>query len=177
MDIANDMTGRQWVSWVLAAASALLLTAMIIFLYTYPHRGLGPRQPIYFSHRVHAGVKGINCRFCHSGVDRSRRAGLPTVEKCLYCHNYIIPLHPQIVKGRRHYETRTPIPWIRIFYVPDHVIFNHQPHILKGIECRVCHGDVARKDRLQRVDFKMGFCISCHKEMKAELGCWLGCHR
>ena len=156
---------------------AVLLGGMLYFYYFYPQRNLGPEQPIYFSHRVHAGVKEINCRFCHTFVERSHHAGIPEVSKCFFCHQYIIPQHPQIVKMRWRLESKTPIPWVRIFYVPDHVKFNHQPHIKAGIDCVLCHGDVKKMDRLVPVDFKMGFCVDCHKRYNAQLDCWLACHK
>ena len=155
---------------------ALLFAGMVYFFFFYSGRGIGPKQPIYFSHRVHAGVKQINCRFCHPYVERSRRAGIPSVGKCLFCHNHIIPHHPQIVKERRHYETKTPVPWVRIFYVPDHVKFNHMRHIRKNIDCIECHGDVKVMDRLVQHNFKMRFCIQCHQKRNAQMDCWLSCH-
>jgi hypothetical protein len=170
----KEVTQVRWQLWL--ATAGLLLVIMVVVYYLLPLRGVGPKQPIYFSHRVHAGVKQIDCRFCHPGVDYSKNAGIPTVQKCLYCHDYIIKQHPQLVKERWHYDTNTPVPWIRIYHVGDHVRFNHQPHIRKEIECTVCHGQVARMDRLVKVEFKMGFCIGCHQEMNAQLDCWLACH-
>jgi hypothetical protein len=165
----------KWQIWLVA--TVFLVAAMLYLYYAYPGRNLGPEQPIYFSHRVHAGVKQINCRFCHPYVERSRRAGIPEMEKCFFCHEYIIPTHPQIVKEKRHYDTQTPVPWIRIYFVPDHVKFRHQPHIQWGkIDCVICHGDVKTMDRLRPVVFQMQFCIKCHEEKKAQLDCWLACH-
>jgi hypothetical protein len=159
----------------LGLAGVMMLTMLYLF-YFYPGRGIGPRQPIYFSHRVHAGVKEIHCRFCHPYADRSQRAGIPEMAKCFYCHQYVIPTHPQIVQERRHYEGKLPVPWVRIYYVPDHVKFNHEPHIRMGIDCTVCHGDVKTMDRLIPVEFRMGFCIGCHKGLGAQVDCWLACH-
>jgi hypothetical protein len=136
----------------------------------------GPAQPIPFSHRLHAGVKRIDCRFCHPFVDRSSDAGVPAVKKCLFCHEYILPEHPQIRKLQRYYDTGIPVPWKRLFVAKDHVFFRHSPHVRKGIDCAECHGDVARMDRIPAHDFEMGFCIRCHRERGANLGCWLGCH-
>ncbi len=166
-----------WRRLIFAGIVAFLLGGMLYFYYLYPLRSIGPEQPIYFSHRVHAGVKEINCRFCHPFVERSPHAGIPEVSKCFFCHQYIIPQHPQILKERWHLETKTPVPWVRIYYVPDHVKFNHQRHIKTGIDCVECHGDVKKMDRLVPVDFKMGFCIGCHKRYNAQLDCWLACHR
>ncbi|NIQ38976.1 MAG: cytochrome c family protein [Proteobacteria bacterium] len=164
-------------AYILLVATGLLLVTMLYLYYVYPHQTLGPKQPIYFSHRVHSGVKQISCRFCHPFVDRSKNAGIPAVEKCLFCHRYIVSQHPQILRVKWHYESKTPIPWVRIFYLPDHAQFNHQRHIAKEIDCVVCHGNVKNMDRLMPVEFKMGFCIECHKREKAELDCWLACHQ
>lgn len=156
---------------------AVLVGVMLFLMYIYPSVDIGPQQPIYFSHRVHAGVKQINCRFCHPYVDRGLDAGLPTMEKCFFCHKYVITEHPQLVKEKSHLDTREPVPWLRIYYVPDFVKFKHQPHIVFGkIDCTVCHGPVPTMDRLRKVDFQMGFCIGCHKERKAQIDCYLGCH-
>ena len=157
--------------------AGILFAMMSFFFFQYPHRSIGPRQPIFFSHRVHAGVKKINCRFCHPFVSRSQNAGIPTLEKCFYCHRYIIPLHPQILKERDHYDKKRPVPWIRIYFVPDYVYFHHRPHMRAEIDCIECHGDVQSMDRLTPVNFKMGFCIGCHRKLKAQLDCWLACHR
>jgi hypothetical protein len=163
--------------WVLALLSvAALLGVMLYFYYVYPGRSIGPKQPIYFSHRVHAGVKEISCRFCHPYVDRSQRAGIPPVSQCFFCHAHIIPQHPQIVVERWHLDTKTPVPWVQIYYIPDYVKFNHQPHIRANVDCTACHGKVKKYDRLIQVDFKMAFCVDCHKQKNAALDCWLACH-
>jgi Cytochrome c7 and related cytochrome c len=167
---------QRWLKWFLAAV--ILMGMMLFFYYVYPRRGLGPEQPISFSHRVHAGVKAINCRFCHPNVERSEHAGLPEMEKCFFCHKYIIPTHPEILKEKEYLDQGRPIPWVRIFYVPDFVKFRHEPHLLWGkLDCADCHGRVEEMDRLQKKDFKMKFCIDCHKLKKAQLDCWLACHR
>jgi hypothetical protein len=145
-------------------------------LYAYPQLNIGPAQPIPFSHRIHAGVKRINCRFCHPFVERSASAGIPEVGKCLFCHEYIINTHPEIQKIQKYYNANEPIPWTRVFYLPDHVMFRHSPHIRAGLDCTECHGEVATADRLPAVEFEMGFCIRCHRKNDANMGCWLACH-
>jgi hypothetical protein len=160
------------------AIGAFLFAAMGYFYYFFPLKRIGPQQPIYFSHRIHAGVKEINCRFCHPYVERSEHAGLPPVEKCFFCHEYVIPKHPEIVKEKEYYLAKKPVPWVRIFILPDFVFFRHQPHILWAkLDCSHCHGDVKTMDRLSTVKFEMGFCIGCHRKLGAQLDCWLACHR
>lgn len=170
----ENLTRGHWVLALLLVA--ILLGVMLYLYYFYPDEGIGPQQPIYFSHRIHSGVKEISCRFCHPYVDRSQNAGIPAVALCFFCHKYIIPQHPQIVKERWHLDTKTPVPWVRVYYIPDYAKFNHQPHIRRGIDCVTCHGDVKKYDRLIQVDFKMAFCVDCHRQRNAPLDCWLACH-
>jgi hypothetical protein len=156
---------------------AALVVLFLYFFYAPPAAtGIGPAQPIPFSHRVHAGTKAISCEFCHPYVDRSAFPGMPPVGKCLYCHNHIIAKHPEILKEHRYYDTNTPTPWVKVNYIPEHVFFKHYRHIRKGVDCAECHGDVETMDRLPRNTFLMGFCIDCHEKRNANLGCWLGCH-
>lgn len=164
----------RWIPWLLT--SVLLVIAMLYLTRVYPYQKIGPKQPIFFSHRVHAGDKGINCRFCHPFVEQSTNPGIPPVSKCLFCHRYIITGHPQIVKLKNYFDTQTPIPWIRLMYLPDYNRFNHQAHLAQRIECATCHGEVSRMDRIYPVTYQMGFCVECHKARNAQLDCWLSCH-
>jgi predicted CXXCH cytochrome family protein len=173
----RDEHFRSRAPWVWALVVVALGGIMLYLFYGLPQANLGPRQPISFSHRVHAGVKEINCRFCHPFVGRSQRAGIPDLQKCFFCHKYVIPLHPEIQKEKRRYEDGVPVKWVRAFYVPDFVKFKHQTHIQFGkLDCSACHGAVETMDRLPSVEFQMGFCIGCHREKKAQIDCWLACH-
>ncbi|HEY3275296.1 MAG TPA: cytochrome c3 family protein [Syntrophorhabdaceae bacterium] len=171
--------GKKWKARAsLWLGLAGLLVAAMFFFYFYPALDIGPAQPISFSHRVHAGVKKINCRFCHPNVERSANAGLPTMEKCFYCHTYVIPGHSEIKREEQYLRTNSPVPWKRIFYIPDFVFFTHVPHLKWAkLDCVNCHGDVQTFDRLRKVDFQMSFCIECHRRKGAQLDCWLACHR
>lgn len=161
---------------LLLSALIISLSCLAYFYYIMPYVNAGPEQPIAFSHRLHSGNKKIDCRFCHSYVDRSSHPGIPPVEKCLYCHNYIIPKYPEIQKEHQYFNTKTPTPWKKVFWVPEHVMFNHERHIKKDVPCERCHGNVKGTDRLKRHEFKMGFCIECHRKENANLDCWLSCH-
>ena len=154
----------------------LLVALFLYFFYIPPATDIGAEQPIPFSHRIHAGVKEIQCAYCHPYVARSNHPGLPPVEKCLHCHKYIIIKHPWIEEEHRYYNTKTPTPWKKVNYLAEHVLFNHQRHINSEIECRECHGAVETMDRIKGTQFQMGFCINCHQQKKANLGCWLACH-
>ncbi len=167
-------TNRGPVLWI--AVCVVLVLAFLYLFYTPPGWHIGPAQPIAFSHRLHAGHKAIDCYYCHPYVARSVHPGLPPVEKCLHCHNYIIANHPEIRKEHDYFDTRTPTPWRKVFYLAEHVMFNHERHIKKEVACESCHGQVRQVDRLNSHRFKMGFCVECHREKGANLDCWLACH-
>lgn len=154
----------------------LFVAALVLYGVLYP-TGMGISQPIPFSHRVHVHTKKISCLMCHSQVATSARAGIPPLQTCLLCHERIIRTHPYIVKLREHFRQGKPIIWERVNWVPEFVYFNHSVHIIKGIDCGVCHGDVSRMDRVvPQQEFQMGFCVECHRRNNATHDC-LGCHR
>ncbi|MFB3881552.1 MAG: cytochrome c3 family protein [Armatimonadota bacterium] len=141
--------------------------------YPYP---VGPEQPLPFSHRIHAGVREINCFFCHSGADRSPVAGIPEVRKCLLCHNVIAAEFPPIKQLHGYYNRREPVPWVRVYQLPQYVHFNHEMHLAKGVDCRECHGDVKAMDRVSvAYTVDMGFCVDCHRKNGAKVDC-TACH-
>ncbi|MBN1475225.1 cytochrome c3 family protein [Candidatus Sumerlaeota bacterium] len=153
----------------IAALSALLSSlivgfGLVYFYFIYPVARAGPAQPVPFSHRLHVDVKEIDCRFCHSTVERAPNAGLPAAEKCLFCHNHIITEHEVIQNLRGYVERGEPIPWVKVTYLPDHVYFSHQQHVRSGIDCARCHGDVEQMDRVYEENrLLMGFCVECHR--------------
>jgi hypothetical protein len=153
-----------------------LVLAFLFLFYATPGTNVGAEQPIPFSHRVHTGVKNIQCEFCHPYVSYSIHPGLPPVDKCLYCHRHIIARHPWIQKEHRYFDTQTPTPWVKVNFLAEHVLFNHQRHIRKNIQCQECHGAIETMDRVKGKHFYMEFCITCHQKKKVNLGCWLACH-
>lgn len=174
---AGGSARRRFQGLALAGIALVLIGAMVYTFAAFPGTLIGVKQPVPFSHRVHAGVKGINCRFCHPFAERGKNAGLPAVEKCMFCHKHIIPLNPWLVKEREHYATRTPVIWGRVYYVPDFVKFRHQPHVKWAkVNCDRCHGPVETLDRLKTKHFTMDFCISCHRSHHATVDCYLSCH-
>lgn len=144
----------------------------------YDDEMFGPKlaQPIAFSHRLHVTDKEIDCYYCHPYAERSPSAGLPSVAKCLGCHDHIIPRHEEIEKLRGYAERGEPLPWVRVYYNPDHVYFPHFRHLAAGRECAECHGEVERVDRLNQLTFYMGFCLDCHDENDASREC-VACHQ
>ncbi len=141
--------------------------------------GRTPAQPIEFSHVIHAGKNEIPCRYCHIYVTRSRVSGVPNVQRCMGCHKVINKDAPEIQKLTAYWDSKEPIPWIKVHNLPDHVYFPHKRHVKAGLDCRECHGDVASMERITRVSsLKMGWCLKCHtkKQVKNGRDCWT-CHQ
>lgn len=148
-----------------------------------------PRQPIFFSHLIHAGSYRIDCQYCHTDARRSSYAGLPSVEKCMGCHRIIgAQDNPEIRKIHGYWERREPIRWVRIFRVPEFTYFAHKPHVQAGVGCQRCHGPIEQmrvvgantgpsiaNDLLNLIGLRpasrllsMGWCIDCHREQHAK---------
>jgi hypothetical protein len=160
---------------ILVLCVAVVAALAVLGALYYPG-DIGAKQPIPFSHRVHAGDKQIGCLMCHPGAFTRAVAGLPPVETCMLCHSRIIVHYPQIEQVRRHYEQGQPIWWVRVSYIPDFVHFDHSMHLVSGVDCGACHGDVKAMDRLVLPqEFRMGFCIECHRKNDATHDCFT-CH-
>jgi len=133
-----------------------------------------PDQPIKFSHVVHAADNQIDCQYCHNTVNHSKSAGIPDVNVCWNCHSIVREgTHSgrhQISKVVEAYESGTPIEWIRIHNLQDHVFFSHAQHVnVGGIECTTCHGAIEEMDRVVQVsDLSMGWCINCHRDTEVQ---------
>lgn len=168
-------------SWLIygLVAAAVVLIGGLAFMYILPLdlRDRSPIQPIAFSHKIHAGENGIPCLYCHRAAPKSTVAGIPAVADCRACHLFIARDKPEIQKLRTYWDKKEPIPWVRVYGVPDHVYFPHMMHIRAGLVCSTCHGEVASMAHVTRsVKLEMGWCLSCHKQHKASIDCWT-CHK
>jgi hypothetical protein len=150
------------------AVSAVLVTVVGVGWYTQPDRfarGYEPEQPIPYSHSLHAGVLKIPCAYCHSGVLKSRQAGIPAVGTCMNCHSVTKTGSPAIQKLTALYNSGAPLKWQRIHVLPDHVYFDHRPHVNAGILCQTCHGEVQTMDVVyQNMSLRMANCLGCHRD-------------
>lgn len=153
---------------ILIAILVIGATAVIAFYYyatpKYTRVGFAPAQPVAFDHSLHAGQLGLDCRYCHSNVERSGHANVPATSTCMNCHNQIRTDSPALELVRRSYETGEAIPWVRVHQIPDFVNFNHSVHVNRGVSCYDCHGQVnemqvVRHDR----PLSMAFCLECHR--------------
>ena len=140
-----------------------------------------PNQPVAYSHKTHIDA-GIQCLYCHSQATRSEIAGIPSMEKCMGCHNAIATEGEAIQEVIGYWDRNEPIPWEKVNRQPDYVYFSHQAHILSGLNCETCHGDVSNMDEARPVlKMDMGWCIECHlAQPEAKVGrivdC-LACHK
>jgi hypothetical protein len=158
-------------------------------VFTVEHRSVGdavkeffgvrstPVQPIAYTHKVHL-AKGLQCTFCHAGVDQGPDARIPSVSLCMTCHQVIATDKPEIKKLAAYKARGEEVPWQRVYgFEPSaHVKFNHAPHIRAGVDCATCHGDLhAMTVAVRAVDHTMGFCVQCHKQNNASIDC-VTCH-
>ena len=136
----------------------------------YTRVGYAPVQPVPYSHALHAGQLGIDCRYCHSYVEKSGFANLPTAQTCMNCHNQVKTNSPLLAVVRQSYQTGQPVPWVQVHQVPDFVYFNHAIHIARGVSCVECHGRIDQMEVVEHAKpLSMGFCLQCHRDPGAHL--------
>jgi cytochrome c2 len=192
--------------WKNKAYIAMVIVVLFVmggYFVTKAAIGLGrnkdyqPEQPIYYSHKVHAGVNQINCLYCHGGAEQGKHANIPSVNVCMNCHKAVkqytgeklfdeegkeIDGTAQIKKlfdyaGYNPDKDKDwdpskakPIEWVKIHNLPDHVYFNHSQHTKAGkVQCQTCHGDIPSMGEVKQfADLSMGWCINCHRETKVQ---------
>lgn len=189
---------------VYIAMFALLFFAVAGFYFSKAAIGFGrqkdyqPVQPIYYSHKVHAGINQISCLYCHGAAWDSKHAAIPSVNVCMNCHKTITSYEkgPQLydeggneINGTAEIaklhdaagfdpkkplewdpSMAKPIEWVKIHNLPDHVYFNHSQHVVAGkVQCQSCHGEVTAMDEVKQVaELSMGWCVNCHRETKVD---------
>ncbi len=123
------------------------------------------QQPVQFSHKHHTGDDGIDCRYCHTSVETSSSAGMPSTQTCMNCHSQIWADSPYLEPVRESLKTGVPIEWTRVHDLPDYVYFNHSIHVAKGVGCASCHGQVDEMPLMyQASSLQMEWCLQCHRE-------------
>lgn len=170
---------RRWL-WVVIPIGIIVILIAAVFV----SRRLAlavPEQPIAYSHQTHVDA-GVQCLYCHSSAMRSSVADIPSVEKCMGCHEVIATESKAVEALAGYWERKEPIPWKRVNRLPDFVYFSHQPHVGAGLNCESCHGDVGQMDIARPVvKMDMGWCLECHLEQPEEkverLSDCLACHK
>ena len=149
---------------------ALLVAGIAVLAYLFvrssymTNEGVKVEQPVQFSHERHVQGNGLDCRYCHTSVEDSSFANIPPTHTCMTCHSQIWSDSPQLALVRESYETGTPIPWIRVYDLPDYVQFNHSIHGAKGVGCETCHGRVDTMPLTYKAtSLQMAWCLDCHR--------------
>jgi hypothetical protein len=143
-----------------------IATAGVTYYMTpkYTRVGYAPVQPVPYSHALHVGELGLDCRYCHSNVDKSGYANLPTAQTCMNCHSLIKNDSPLLAVVRNSYETGDPVPWVKVHELPDFAYFDHSIHVNRGVSCVECHGKINEMDVVTHQEsLSMGFCLECHR--------------
>lgn len=175
---------------IIVVAVLLGVAALAVPLAGASGTSSGPEQPVAFTHLTHAGNLGIQCEFCHRNVDKGANASVPAVGQCMFCHKVVNNDNTQLMqesggsaraqeiqKVRDAFTSNTPINWVRVHRVPDHVRFVHEAHIKAGFQCSTCHGDIQSMERVHQVRaLNMGDCLGCHRENNAPTDCSI-CHK
>ena len=122
-------------------------------------------QPVPFSHKHHVADDGIDCRYCHTGVETSSFAGIPPTKTCMTCHSILFVDSPFLEPVRASYRTGAPIAWNRVHKLDQFAYFDHSIHIAKGIGCFTCHGAVDQMPLVRQVaSLQMEWCLDCHRQ-------------
>jgi hypothetical protein len=176
-------------------ALGAVLLAVLVFLALsswsrQPAVAQASAQPINFPHNVHVQTYKMDCQYCHADARRSEYAGLPSVTRCMGCHKITAADRPEIKKLAEYAVKNEPVPWVRVFKVPEYAYFPHKPHVRAGVKCQACHGPVETmttasgttgqsivNDLLNLTGMRpapppltMGWCIDCHREQNATRG-------
>lgn len=121
-------------------------------------------QPVQFSHKHHAAELGIDCRYCHTGVEVSAQAGIPPVSTCMNCHAQLWTQAALLEPIRASFRTDEPVRWVKVHDLPDFVYFNHAVHLHGGIGCTTCHGPIGEMNQVwQESTLQMEWCLECHR--------------
>lgn len=132
--------------------------------------GYSPKQPVPFSHALHAGEMGIDCRYCHNTVEQASFAAIPPTSTCMNCHEHVKTDSPRLEPVRNSYATGQPIQWVKVHLLPDYAYFPHNAHIAAGVGCSSCHGRIDQMEQVHQAEpLSMGWCLDCHRNPEPHL--------
>jgi Cytochrome c7 and related cytochrome c len=158
-------------SLVIGLVLLLLVIAVVVAIFALSRVYAMPPQPLPFQHSKHIQA-GVECLFCHPGAASGPVAGLPSLAKCMGCHNNVQPQNPKdqadVDAVIQQWNSGQPVQWIKVNDQPDFVQFNHRPHIAAGVACESCHGDISKMAYAKSYNLNMGFCLDCHRKQAEE---------
>ena len=162
----------RWTNYLLPAGAVAavggLFYATVLFTFGASPKtmavGYAPQQPVPYSHALHAGKLGLDCRYCHNTVEKTAFAALPATQTCMNCHTNIKPGSELLAPVRESWTTGKPVPWTKVHDLPDYVYFNHSAHVTHGVGCVECHGRIDQMDVVRQAQpLSMGWCLDCHR--------------
>jgi hypothetical protein len=159
-------------SALIAVGGIVYLTVLVTAVFHPRNSAIGyaPEQPVPFSHALHAGELGMDCRYCHNTVEQAAHAAVPTAQLCMNCHKSIHTESPKLLLVRESYATGKPVPWVRVHDLPDYSYFDHSAHITAGVGCVSCHGRIDRMEVVsQQEKLTMSWCLDCHRDPEPHL--------
>lgn len=151
---------------VLLGGSPFYLTAFVWYGFSPKTTDVGymPKQPIPYSHALHAGQLGLDCRYCHNTVEKTGHAAIPPTATCMNCHKSIRSDSPKLLPLRESAATNQPIEWVKVHDLPDYAFFNHSAHVTRGVGCVSCHGRIDQMEEVhQEKPLSMSWCLTCHR--------------
>ncbi len=178
-DKSNDIFIFPKWTWVLRPAVAAgtlggLLYATVVVAFGFSpwatDVGYQPEQPVPYSHALHVGQLGMDCRYCHTGVETTAFATIPPTQTCMNCHKTVRANSEKLIPVFESYSTGMPVEWVRVHDLPDYVYFNHSAHVRRGVGCVSCHGRIDTMEVVTQVEpLSMGWCLDCHRDPDAHL--------
>jgi hypothetical protein len=127
--------------------------------------GYAPTQPVPYSHRLHAGQLGMDCRYCHANIERAAHAMIPPTQTCMGCHAIVKTDSARLSLVRASWDKNEAIEWVKVHKLPEHSFFDHSAHLAAGVGCSTCHGRIDQMD-VVHIDqpISMGWCLECHRD-------------
>ncbi len=167
---ANTILRIAMVALIVIPAIAIVLGVTLVRSNYATGVGMYRTQPVPFSHKHHVGGLGLDCRYCHTGVETSPVAGVPPTETCMTCHSQLWTTARMLAPVRESLANRTPLRWTRVNDIPAYAYFDHAIHIAKGVGCSSCHGNVAEMPLMRKTEpLTMEWCLACHREPERHL--------
>ena len=157
----------------LAAVGGAVYVVVLVWLGFSPKTievGYQPEQPVPYSHALHVGQLGMDCRYCHTGVEQAAHAAIPPTQTCMNCHSLVRASSEKLIPVRESYASGMPVEWVRIHNLPDYVYFNHSAHVRRGVGCVSCHGRIDTMEVVYKAEpLSMGWCLECHRNPERHL--------
>ncbi|MEM6646008.1 MAG: cytochrome c3 family protein [Bacteroidota bacterium] len=145
----------------------VFLIAFVWYFFSpeYIDVGYAPEQPVPYSHELHAGQLGMDCRYCHSNVEVSAYSNIPPTQTCMNCHSQIKTASLALAPVRESWATGEPIEWVKVHHLADYAHFSHASHVNNGVGCETCHGRIDQMEVVWQAEpLSMGWCLECHRQ-------------